>query len=406
MATEQVLQQIQSALSNGGTALRANLKLTPAGGDGDKVFPPTYEGGQYATEQRLINGERVETVLLDSVQSQANRIEQALLSAHRQGRIQIPVLEVDFGVYGRVTSLDAPHRIFDSIFWDCQEGETAFRTTGIGSAIGQASPANATALLTYAPNVLAFGGWDSQMKRHASGTKIARALASEIIGVGITPGVRPASRIDPLGISSKGVTVYKAADPEKVWTLNEGDAEVDSKGNPQSFGKKGNPSEIVHSNITPSLKNERGEEHHGGVTLREARQTVVLSLPQLRRLSFPDDSGATTSPRDVAGRTLVAAYALCGMALQAELGYDLRSRCLLVPEADPEFEVLGRTKSDVSCFSLSPDEACELLRLAVDKATSAGLPWHTAETIYTARPDLIEMVRRSRKIQTVESEEG
>lgn len=85
MATEQVLQQIQSALSNGGTALRANLKLTPAGGDGDKVFPPTYEGGQYATEQRLINGERVETVLLDSVQSQANRIEQALLSAHRQG---------------------------------------------------------------------------------------------------------------------------------------------------------------------------------------------------------------------------------------------------------------------------------------------------------------------------------
>ena len=133
---------------------------------------------------------------------------------------------------------------------------------------------------------------------------------------------------------------------------------------------------------------------------------MVLSLPQLRRLSFPDDSGATTSPRDVAGRTLVAAYALCGMALQAELGYDLRSRCLLVPEADPEFEVLGRTKSDVSCFSLSPDEACELLRLAVDKATSAGLPWHTAETIYTARPDLIEMVRRSREIQTVESEEG
>src|ERR1035437_9596398 len=45
---------------------------------GEKIFPPTYEGGEYATEQRQVLNPKdktvqtVETVLLDSVQSQAN----------------------------------------------------------------------------------------------------------------------------------------------------------------------------------------------------------------------------------------------------------------------------------------------------------------------------------------------
>ena len=62
-------------------ALRLRAKLDGTGGDGGKVFPPTYVGGVYAVEDRRIDGHVVRCVLLDSVQSQANRLEDALLDA-------------------------------------------------------------------------------------------------------------------------------------------------------------------------------------------------------------------------------------------------------------------------------------------------------------------------------------
>lgn len=57
-------------------AFRCVTEYQPAGGTGDKIFPPTYEGGKYATEKRRLLGEAapVDCVLLDSVQSQANRM--------------------------------------------------------------------------------------------------------------------------------------------------------------------------------------------------------------------------------------------------------------------------------------------------------------------------------------------
>jgi len=60
----------------------------PTGGLGDKVFPPTYEGGKYAMEKRIdpATGEERQCVLLDSVQSQANRMELALLEIPDRGR--------------------------------------------------------------------------------------------------------------------------------------------------------------------------------------------------------------------------------------------------------------------------------------------------------------------------------
>jgi CRISPR-associated protein Csb1 len=65
-------------------AFRCVTEYQPAGGAADKVFPPTYEGGKYAMEKRRLPGreggaEPVDCVLLDSVQSQANRMELALL---------------------------------------------------------------------------------------------------------------------------------------------------------------------------------------------------------------------------------------------------------------------------------------------------------------------------------------
>jgi hypothetical protein len=72
--------ELQAAVSGSTAAIRAITRLAPAGGAGDKVFPPTYATGdrattRYAWENRRLDGADVKTVLLDSVASQANRIE-------------------------------------------------------------------------------------------------------------------------------------------------------------------------------------------------------------------------------------------------------------------------------------------------------------------------------------------
>ncbi len=68
------LSVLREAIAGTTAAFRVRARLKPAGGDDDKVFPPTYSGGVYAMEERLIDGQRVPCVLLDSVQSQANRL--------------------------------------------------------------------------------------------------------------------------------------------------------------------------------------------------------------------------------------------------------------------------------------------------------------------------------------------
>lgn len=113
-------------------ALRRVQRLQPVGGVGDKLFPPTYpppSGARrdapprHVFERRHVDGGDVWCVLIDSVQSQANRLEEALLSAAERGGIRIPYVTVDFRAAGlepleRITSLDAPHRVYDAILRD------------------------------------------------------------------------------------------------------------------------------------------------------------------------------------------------------------------------------------------------------------------------------------------------
>lgn len=74
----------------GAVGVRCRTVLQPLGGAGDKVFPPTYGVAEsaetkYAIEERKVPGqdEVVKSVVLDSVASQANRLELALLDAMR-----------------------------------------------------------------------------------------------------------------------------------------------------------------------------------------------------------------------------------------------------------------------------------------------------------------------------------
>ena len=109
------------ALVRGSSAFRRRRRLQPAGGVGDKLFPPTYPGEgrdsppRHVFERRRLDGREAWCVLIDSVQSQANRLEEALLGAAEAGLITLPRLVVDFAPsglnsIGAISSLEAPHR--------------------------------------------------------------------------------------------------------------------------------------------------------------------------------------------------------------------------------------------------------------------------------------------------------
>lgn len=409
------LKELQDAVSGNAAGFRSRVRLQPAGGEGDKVFPPTYGGAVYASEQRRIpeHDGPVECVLLDSVQSQANRIEEALQDAVDEKRIQIPVIEVDFsdvkvvdpgsddeGLYepiGRVTSLEAPHRVADAILRDSELNGVAFRETPLGKKIGVANLRNATPLLEICPTALLLGIWDSTGPKGGLGTKFQRALVSEIIGVNACYGTKTSSRIDPLAIRRDSALIYETAD--LGWTLDEAEAAKDKKKNPILKGKDGKPSEANHGNIVPSLSNVNrdGVPLAGGVTVDYAEQTTVISLPALRRLRFPID-GKTSHDTNVAGRTVVAALGLCGAVLAAERGLDLRSRCLLWPTEPLHWELLQKPGSDSQSFELDADTAIALLEDAVKVAVDAGLPWMAEPLVLRPSKKLVELVRKSQHL--------
>ena len=174
-------------------AIRRVRRLQPAGGVGDKLFPPTYpperEGPpRHVFERRRLNGCEVWCVLIDSVQSQANRMEEALLAAATEAAIPLPFVMVDFREAGlqpleQITSLDAPHRVYDAIIRDSLLNEVPFMESEEGRRLAAATSAEATALLELSPSALLFGAWHSQGEGGGLGAKFPRALVSEIMGI-------------------------------------------------------------------------------------------------------------------------------------------------------------------------------------------------------------------------------
>ena len=120
-----------AAMNGRAAGVRSVTVLQPIEGDGGKLFPATYSGGKYAMEKRRIRDasgaeQQVDCVLLDSVQSQANRAEIALYDELERGKLTLPLIRVDFNEANSsfkkdlepVTSLHAPHRLADAILRD------------------------------------------------------------------------------------------------------------------------------------------------------------------------------------------------------------------------------------------------------------------------------------------------
>jgi CRISPR-associated protein Csb1 len=440
--------ELKNAVAGHAAAIRCRTRLQPAAGSGTKVFPPTHAGGVYATEKRRLPVEggpgetrEADCVLLDSVQSQANRIEDALQDAIDRKLIRMPVLVVEFGDkvadVQRVTSLQAPHRAADAILRDSllptekqkkkdgtpTDKAAPFPESTIGNALTNSSPTNATAMFQYCPHALVLGIWDSTGKKGGLGAKFARALVSEIVGIDASFGRRTGSRLDPLQVKSSAGPLY-ANDVERFggieWTLDPAKAVIDkrtkhpvlfSRGN-VATGNPGDPAKANHSNIPPTFgKYVKGAEGvdpltggearqgtiaAGGVTIAYAEHTAVLSLPQLRRLRFPID-GKLDPKIDDAARTVLAALALVGLTLSIERGADLRSRCLLFPEAALTFDLLA-TPGKPDAFTLTSADAIKLFESAVAEARKLGLPWESEPIVLKPSDELIALVTKSQQL--------
>ncbi len=433
------LTTLRDAVAGTAAAFRCVTDYQPAGGPGDKVFPPTYEGGKYATEKRIdpATGEIKPCVLLDSVQSQANRMELALLEAHRAGKVALPLIVTTFKQPEllkkfTVTSLEAPHRAADALFRDSRLNGVAFRDSDKGRVLDTADARHARGLFGLCPTALVFGLWDSTGPRGGLGTKFQRALVSEIVGYDAVPGVKTASRIDPAAIERSAGPIFRTADggwtldPSKAKKIREkpvlykrhqGKDVVYDVESGRDVPDQGRPSVINHGNVTPDydvVKNnsnqiqyetrlsDRGEtvrvrpRIRGGFTISKATQTTVLSLAALRRLRFPlEDAVESDHEADVTARTTLAALGLAAGTL-ARSDVDLRSRCHLFAESEPAWELIDRPGKPPTEFALSSDAALQLLADAIENATKAGLPWEGRIEL-TPSPDLVKLVRRSQE---------
>jgi CRISPR-associated protein Csb1 len=403
-------------------ALRRRQLLQPVGGKGDKIFPPTYPGEgrnaqpRHIYERRRLDGADIWCVLVDSVQSQANRLEECLLAAISDG-IPIPYVEVDFteakldGI-SKITSLDAPHRVYDAILRDSELTDgTRFDKSDVYMRLAKAKAEDASTLLEISPTALLFGAWHSTGQGGGLGAKFARCLISEVVGINVpvdttsnntgrlrldengaevtwrsgqnrvsvievvTSGRRTGSRIDPLGVL-KGLERVKIFKSPSGWDVAK---EVAGQN-----AKEAKPSEINHGNIRPSVQPL-------GITCDHLEHSFVLSFAALRRLRF---GGAE---KDIVGRSLLAALGLVALTEQDSRGYALRSRCDLVCDGRAPIELMHAdgTKDDIA---LDRKAARALYRDAFESARKAGFNLSADPLRLIPQKKLVAIVSESQRL--------
>jgi CRISPR-associated protein Csb1 len=350
--------------------IRMRATYQPSGGPGSRIYPPTYpmdksDQDPYIIDSRFVNGKERKDVLLDSVPSQANRAEEALLRARREGRIELPLLEIQHeGASSvRLTSLELPHRYADAYLLDSLIDGERFDRTSLGKAFQAASTEDATSLFAHDPGSLVFGAWNSHRKGRQA--KFPRIYNSEIIGWDPAVGRRKAGRMDPLNLSGTG---------------SRGD---DGQLQYVALGEKAKGvrlSEIGHGNIAPNSA-------HGGVTVSSAERFATISLAGLDRLGF----GSAPREAAIAARAALAAYAL--LADRLAFGGPslwLRSGCELVTTTET-LEWVGRGGT-VEPIELTTDQTVALYIEATERSAEAGLPMEMEAVTLTPGKGLAEAI--------------
>lgn len=374
------------------SVIRYSVRLSPAHPDGI-VCPPTYAAKKgdpskvpyIAFRQAYVDGQQRRIVVLDSPQSQSNRVELALLVAARQRRIEYPDIEISFPSELRepvYSVLQLSHRVYDAVLRACNLGGEPFFATSVGRSLLDARIADATALFVHAPASLVLGAWDSNGGAGPQAAKFPRLMTSEIIGLDAEPADLSATKFDPMDIRRNVAELVETGDRIRRFEVRN-----PSKGNKKGAGK---PSDFGLGNVIATAV-PRGAVINGAV------QTSVLSCSGLRQLGFPGDDNDRNDERDRAGRAVLAALALFGLVAQNESGYLLRSRCELLPQDSGQLELIGRTLQEVEASALDTEAARQLLADACTHARRHGLAFRPKPLSLDADERLTDLVRRSRE---------
>lgn len=382
------LQHLLDACSPGGASVLTSVTpLEPAAGPHASVAPAKFVSGSksvFAYERRFWNGEAVTAVLIDSKQSQNNRLEAAVSAAIADEDpvlARTPRIELRFEDGQVYSDLDLPHRAFDGqIRAGTINGEPATEVQEYRD-LRDATVNHARPLLECSPITLLFGGWDATRKKNAG--RYRSLLVGEIIGIladqdgdpEVNQSKRGGTRIDPLGarIQLDRAGRKAIADAQKK--------ELSKKTYDNSVGsdeKKG-LARLGIGAIPPSL------EQLGGVTCQAIIRSHVLSFAALRALRFD----SPTPEGDVACRALLAALALNGLA-RSDAELLLRANCDLV-ETGPAVVTLDKRYGQKESFEpLSIDQAQELLSAAIDHAIqAANLTWDGSILVVEGNPTIL-----------------
>ncbi len=317
---------------HGPAALVIRQQLIPVEGADGVFFPSTYAPQQGADKDKEkfqggynidIFDDKTNVCLIDSVGSQANRIEP--LFAKEGYTDLVPQVIVTFPEAGerkglRLNLLHANHRAADAVI-RCSPFEQELRT-----AFTEVLRGNAEKLAQFAPTSLVFGVWDSR----DTSAKLPRLLSSTIRAFNVFRHTRSANFLTQMTI-----------DLAKLGIL------------PGAESKDG-------------FANALASKAPGGIQLGangSIRRDATIGLAPLRRLVVLEADGTLSVDRTKALRRYILGLSL--VALTAPQECYLRQGCNLVPDIDKprEFKVvnLDGTRDDLT---LSHDDALKYARAA------------------------------------------
>lgn len=317
---------------NGPAAIVVREHLVPVEGADGVFFPATFAAQQGADRDKtkFQGGYNIDVfpdgsnvVLVDSVGSQANRIEPLFT---KQGYSDlVPQVIVTIASKGiRLNLLHANHRAADAII-RCSgfEGE-------LKEAFKEVSRGNAAKLAYIAPTSLVFGVWDS---RGESQSKLPRLFASTVRAFNVREHTRSANFLVQMTVDLAKLEIVPDAGSEE------------------------------------GFQNALASKAPGGVQLTPTgsiRRDTTINLAALRRLAVLEPDGKLCADRTKDLRRYILGLAL--VALTAPSDPFLRQGCNLVPDSDKPREVklvsIDGCRDDVT---LSHKAALEYTREAVRK---------------------------------------
>lgn len=361
--------------------------LQPLSGPTEPVKPAVYAGGQYQLDKRFANtsdAEPTPVIVIDNVPSQANRLEEAL----RRNRepLGLPEFILDLAELGALpshvlrslSSFQFPHRNADAYLRDSTWNGTDFLKTKIGQSIFGATAGECGPLMSWFPQALLYGFWQSHLGKKRHNSKHARAWVSEIVGwnpAGIetrTLGLKG----DPLNLNIDEDVRVNSNDLG-AWSIGKGKgAKADNLSSSKLSG-------IGHGQ-TPFTGNDAAL---AAVSFQRVTQLATVSFAQLRRVSL----GSGTPPAtDAAARALLVAMGLHAHRIAFERAFSLRSGADLRPQ------------STIKTWLGVEDEPCEvestdsLLQEAKAHALEVGVPlagWDQPATVLKPKSNLAHAIR-------------